>query len=325
MKLIFSLVFLLTFGSLKGQDVIDSVLYNHSISAPENLNEDIEELIEYLSQVAKTDKQKIQVISYWITNNIEYDLTGFFSNSYGNSSWANTLITKKAVCQGYSELFKEFCDLLDIECYLITGYAKGYGIEPGYSFQETNHAWNIVKINGVYELFDLTWASGHSSFYDSSLYVKKLDPKFLFANPISFVEQHLPGQNRWQLLNFPVSIDEFEKNVEAEHMIDSAGLFYNFSDSIAAYSELDEYDREICDLNKNYEVLPSELNRALLSYKSGYILSFGKYDEDRFNKSLELFTIALTTYQKPEYENPSYVENILQNMEYVKSRLENKK
>lgn len=325
MKLILSLFFLFTFTSLRCQDVIDSVLYNHSISAPENLNDDIEELSDYLCQIAETDKQKIQVISYWISDNIEYDLIGYFSKNYDDSSWKNTLITKKAVCQGYSELFKEFCDLINIECYLISGYAKGYSYEPGYSFKETNHAWNIAKIDGEFELFDLTWASGSASFYDSSIYIKKLDPRFLFSSPASFIERHLPSQKRWQLLHFPVSIDQFEKNVKAESMIDSTGVFYNFSDSIAAYNELDDYDKEMKDLEENYKVLPSELNQAILSYKKGYELSFGKYDEERYHKSIELLTIALSTYQKPEYHKPSYVKNILQNIEYVKKRLENKK
>ena len=317
MKLIISLSFLLTFGSLKGQDVIDSVLYNHSISAPDNLNSDIEELSKYLSQIAKTDKQKIQVVSYWIANNIEYDLSGFFSNTYDDSSWANTLITKKAVCQGYSELFKEFCDLLNIECYLITGYAKGYGIEPGFSFQETNHAWNIVKVNGEFELFDLTWASGTMSYYDSLQFIKKLDRSYLFANPTEFVEKHLPRQARWQLLHYPITMESYQNKVNYEDMSDSTCMVYNFSDSIASYLELNLYDSKMKDFKDAYLVFPSELNLAQMNYYMAYLMTFGKYDEERYKQCIELFKTAKAIYQKPKYNDVSYAVSCQEYINFI--------
>ena len=58
----------------------------------------------------------------------------------------NCVNTKEGVCQDYSELFKALCDIAQIECYIVIGNGKTNSTDIG--FYDSNHAWNIIKING---------------------------------------------------------------------------------------------------------------------------------------------------------------------------------
>lgn len=67
-----------------------------------------------------------------------------------------TLINKKAVCQGYAETFKMFCDYYDIPVVSITGTANGGA-----------HMWNAVQMeDGIWYLLDITWDDQSPRIYD---------------------------------------------------------------------------------------------------------------------------------------------------------------
>lgn len=88
------------------------------------------------------------------------------------------LITKQAVCAGYSMILKEIMDRLGIECEYVEGYTqKGSG-----------HAWNIVTIDGKKYPIDLTWdntkfRSGKYNTFD-----------FLGQDIKTFSERHKPAK-----------------------------------------------------------------------------------------------------------------------------------
>ncbi|MEE3343750.1 MAG: transglutaminase domain-containing protein [Bacilli bacterium] len=62
------------------------------------------------------------------------------------------MLTRKAVCAGYSVIFKELANRNGIECKYVSGAAYSEsGICRG------GHAWNLVRINGVIYPIDITW------------------------------------------------------------------------------------------------------------------------------------------------------------------------
>ena len=65
-------------------------------------------------------------------------------NAYG------ALVRQSAVCDGYAHAYQLVLKELGIECYYVTGDARGPDGAEG-------HAWNIVKLDGVYTSVDLTW------------------------------------------------------------------------------------------------------------------------------------------------------------------------
>lgn len=86
------------------------------------------------------------------------------------------LITKQTVCAGYSLMFKEMMDRLNIPCQYVEGRTEN----------GTGHAWNLVTIDGKLYPVDVTFDnSRYQAGFDSTYY-------FLGQNVESFAKNHRP-------------------------------------------------------------------------------------------------------------------------------------
>ena len=77
------------------------------------------------------------------------------------TSIVGALLSKKAVCEGYSKALKLLCDSCGLSCIVVTGTAK----PP--DRQEERHAWNIIKIDGSCAHADATWDSNNRGVSDT--------------------------------------------------------------------------------------------------------------------------------------------------------------
>jgi hypothetical protein len=101
---------------------------------------------------------------------------------------------------------------MGLEAELITGYAKGYGYQPGDKFTETNHAWNAVKIKGAWKLFDTTWGSGGGDNVNGKFASKMaFAPVWFATEPKIFIYTHLPEEQKWQGLADPITMEKYER------------------------------------------------------------------------------------------------------------------
>ena len=100
-----------------------------------------------------TAKQKVRLVNDFVTGNTEYSFCSSSSEQEYASSIRTSfgaLINKKAVCEGYSRLFKVLLDKLEITNVLVQGYAVNEGeLEP--------HMWNYVNIDSNWLGVDTTW------------------------------------------------------------------------------------------------------------------------------------------------------------------------
>ena len=62
-----------------------------------------------------------------------------------NSAYDN-LINRSSVCQGYALITYKMMKEAGIDCRIVTGEGKG-----------VSHAWNIVKLDGLWYNIDCTW------------------------------------------------------------------------------------------------------------------------------------------------------------------------
>ena len=69
------------------------------------------------------------------------------------------LIYGRAVCLGYAEALKYACDYFGIEAIVVRGNAI-IDDKSAKDDESTGHAWNQVKINGIWYNTDLTWDVG---------------------------------------------------------------------------------------------------------------------------------------------------------------------
>ena len=143
--------------------------------------------------------------------------------SYSVSSTIETVNERKGVCSEYSALFKELCDINNIECTIINGYSKSNKKLIGNSFR-ANHSWNAIKLSDSVFYYDCTWASGYADL-ECKNFKPKQDFNYYRLPDSIFMYSHLEK---------PKKIDSNfikERNVFYNYPKTAAGFYeYKFSD-----------------------------------------------------------------------------------------------
>jgi len=182
----------------------------YAINTPTSAEASVESLASYLVAPARNEREKARSIFRWVTENIDYDVLGFFTGSFDDTSSKDVLKSRKSVCSGYSDIFSSLARSAGLEVARIAGYGKAYGYLPGENLSgPSNHAWNAVKINGSWYLIDCTWGAGYID--GNKKYVRKFDDYYFMTPQSEFIYGHFPEDSRWQLLEQPLSKSEFEK------------------------------------------------------------------------------------------------------------------
>jgi hypothetical protein len=187
--------------------------------------ETIEDLAQKLSASFNTEEEKARVFFMWIANNIKYDCKKFhrgnkhsvkarseqeflrLKKKIQEEELAKAFKNKKGVCSDYSRIFKIMCDQAGVESVIISGNARDYN-SPYRSTQNNGHAWNAVKIDGEWKLVDATWGAGYTD-PGVKKFTKLIKPGYFFTPPEWFIQNHMPNDAKWQLLEKPLSNSEF--------------------------------------------------------------------------------------------------------------------
>lgn len=264
----------------------------HAKNAPEKVAKDVETLTSYLIKPAKNDTEKVRSFFIWISENITYDVQAYqaFNPAKINGTTPNDVLKKrKAVCQGYSELFNEMCRLAKIKSYLVPGYSKGFGYQPGNkAFTSADHAWNAVYLEGQWYVLDATWGSGGVN--NQLKYVKQFNEKYFLSNPKEFVKDHMPQEPAWQLLDCPVSMKAFIAGEEAieQELSKNTGKCSNYNKLITAWEALPDNEKTIQSASNAYAFNPKNhqvMARGYIDY-ANFIMKSIK-PEMRSKKEIE--------------------------------------
>lgn len=195
----------------------------HALNAPTSAESTIGSLATYLIEPAKNDREKARAIFRWIAENIDYNVDVFFGGSSGPIRSEDVLKSRRSICYGYSDLFLSLANEAGLEAVMIKGYGKGYRYVPGRIFSgPSDHAWNAVRINGSWYLIDCSWSAGHVS--GEGKYVRKFDDHYFMTPPSQFIFSHFPEDSRWQLLDKPLTKEEYEDLVYLEADFFNLGL-----------------------------------------------------------------------------------------------------
>jgi hypothetical protein len=177
--------------------------------APKNI-ETIDNLVKYLSEKATTDIEKARLIYVWLADNISYDERAYNSNSIGDNSAQTVFKTKKAVCAGFANLYTEIGEKMGLEIVTVAGVAKGYEFEEDLTEdldESVNHAWNLIKINNEWRVFDATWGEGYGSSNKKGKLqmTKKFNANWFNVHPNVAIFTHLPQDFTKQYINPTIS------------------------------------------------------------------------------------------------------------------------
>lgn len=131
-------------------DIVVHVSYLTSAEQEEELKVLAAEVLKEIGAYSLSYDQRVEAIYNYICNNVAYDFENLENDSdLLKYSAYGALKNKKAVCQGYANLFYYLAKMGGLKVKIIGGIS--YDIP---------HAWNIVELGDVYYNVDATWDAG---------------------------------------------------------------------------------------------------------------------------------------------------------------------
>jgi len=207
-KALFFLFFILTLNSFSQVDFdVTDFRKSDSIATRDGIYDSITNvciLSNKLTASLETDIEKTRSIYRWIAKNINY--------TQGASPLTSRVIkTRKASCVGYSNLFKEMCECIGIECRVVEGWVRNNPNDIGKKVKYPDHAWNIAKIEGKDYFFD---AGFSSSIFDlrTNDQKSKFQDVYFAIDPGLFIYSHYPQKKEDQLLRKKINHKTFFNN-----------------------------------------------------------------------------------------------------------------
>jgi len=125
-------------------------------------------LVDLINQF-ETEIMRLYAIFCYIGHNIEYNYSGYLSGNYEGQDFKSIFNSKRAVCEGYSNLYLHLaskCNISSIVIKKFSSYAKGISYDP-YSLSqmnqvpESNHATIYVEYLNELYMIDPTWGAGY--------------------------------------------------------------------------------------------------------------------------------------------------------------------
>lgn len=186
--------------------------HGESTSKSDNIKFSTKELAFSITRNAISDAEKAVKIYKWITKNIAYDNELMRNENLQKQIYTSeenvvkyVLERKMALCGGFALLFKFLCADVGIQAEEVHGYTKDYSGKLQ-KRKKPNHTWNAVRLNGKWQLLDITWAIGHGTN-------SKPDSFWYLTTPENFIYSHYPEDTKWTLLQNPLSFSEFQNNL----------------------------------------------------------------------------------------------------------------
>jgi len=184
--------------------------YVQSLGSLDTLN--VGTISHLLTKKFPESTDKVRAIFYWIANNISIDIKMAKNGSNEKMLSEVILKTRKANANGYATLFQDMCSVAKIRCLTVDGYIKKTVEDINNVPDELNHTWAVIQLGQSPEAWyyvDPEWGSGYVDD-KATVFTKKFDDRYFFANKMLFNLQHFPDNMAWQLGNSgPKSVKDF--------------------------------------------------------------------------------------------------------------------
>jgi len=200
---------------------LNLVSYSQSKSAKDLATEisikkiELSDLVEFADENINDSIEKAKFIYYWIGLNIEFDddLTKnknkisydkFLKNYSYNKDPELVFERKTAVCYGYSILFQWFMVEFGIKSLVISGHIRDERNQYVELYEsDFRHAWNVIELNNRRMIIDTTWGTSND---------EELSDFYFDINPERAIITHYPEVSKWQLLENPLTLQEFNES-----------------------------------------------------------------------------------------------------------------
>lgn len=207
--------------------------------APGSVSTSVQDLTQFLTQNADSEKEKANAIYNWVTHNIAYDFKADKDPDKKKPTAEDVLRSKNTTSDGYNILFEELCLAAGLDAVTIRGYGKNWLYDEGVEYYMPRSGWNAVFIDGKWELVNPVRGAGTVSYApgwlrkqlnkltkDKVLYVKNgtfefdYDASYFMPDPLEYRYEYVPADPIWQLTEEAMPLNTFESG-------DSAIAVYN--------------------------------------------------------------------------------------------------
>ncbi|KAI6194244.1 Lim and transglutaminase domain protein [Aphelenchoides besseyi] len=204
----------------------DTAVFEHidqvAISIAQSDVSTFTDLVRTLISGARSDVEKARAIYRWITvKNLNVMV---FDNDLENDSPMGLLRGIKYGTESYHVLFKRLCSYAGLHCVVIKGYSKSAGYQPGMKFLDTKfrNTWNAVYVDGNWRFVQCNWGARHlvnakdgprqsSPQQQENNLRYSYDDHYFLTPSEEFIYEFFPNEPAWQLLERPISLEQFER------------------------------------------------------------------------------------------------------------------
>ncbi|CAF1546304.1 unnamed protein product, partial [Adineta ricciae] len=206
----------------------DPSIFEHvdqqAIAVAESDQTSYTELVDQLTYGLTTDLEKARAIFRWITVK---DLNAIdFHNNLAADTPMGLLRGIKYGTETYHTLFMRLCSFAAIYCVDVKGHSKSVGYEPGMQIAEGKftNTWNAVVIDGEWRFVQCNWGARHLVMSKDKKQVDVAPPKptrekikyqydehYFLPDPEDFILEFFPYKTEWQLLESPITLQQFEQ------------------------------------------------------------------------------------------------------------------
>lgn len=221
-----------------------------SIKTPNETAQSMERLVSYCEQHTSNDLERVRFYFVWVATHISYD--EMLGSDKQNP--ATVFKNRKAVCSGYARLLMSLCEQSGIPAKYVAGYGKD--LDDSTSIQ--NHAWNIIRIDGKWYPFDVTWAANVlADDVDSPL--SSAFEEWFMPRVEQFRLTHLPFDPVYQLSNELVKRSDFFAGKSQKLNHTAGGLLQlsnmNFTDTLNQEVAIDSLERVWRSFRRAYDFM----------------------------------------------------------------------
>ncbi|XP_046335302.2 uncharacterized protein LOC124117442 [Haliotis rufescens] len=224
-------------------EVIDrqvlETLDDHAIQVSKSEHNSFRDLVWDLiySKNITNEIEKVRVIFRWLATK---NLKEMNFDNVEKGSPEEVLMGLKTGKTTYAMVFDTMCNYAGLHSKIISGYAKGADYRPGQKFEpgSNQHSWNAVYIYGTWCLIDAHWAArriiGKQAASEEFHY--QLDEYFFLPDPHQLIYTHFPDDPKWQLLERPINLEEFENMPHMKPQFFKYGLEFVTNRTAVIYS-----------------------------------------------------------------------------------------
>ncbi|KAK3104804.1 hypothetical protein FSP39_010451 [Pinctada imbricata] len=177
------------------------------------VNYPLSEMVDHLTKKCRDDISKVRAIYVWLTSLNVPKLTLPIKPTRECTCINYIEKIKKKKCN-YAELISHMCNLAGLPCVVIHGYLKGSSYEIGEPLNPDTHygEWNAVLVDNSWRLINAYWGacSVGSDIDESDITTYRTDENFFLTDPDQLAYSHYPTESKWQLLDPPMTLEEFE-------------------------------------------------------------------------------------------------------------------